>query len=314
MTTLLKNLLPESARIIDERHLRIQRLHSLLDSHPSASGPFLAQMNDPVDQHLVNSHFSLTALRRIHLDMVLKIDAAIHDNLELLVDRNVDIPLDKTPPPPVQETPSPPRFFSPTSEYIPEAKPIPLPKRSARKRNPYPKTSPKKVVIDLCTESDQPIERTASPIPRPSAPSPLTSSNHSPKIDEMNCINLKTGQFEDSGPAPPWRKLSKTKARKHRCLACNKIGHDEFDCLTVTCNFCKIKKPGHDTFHCPMNSLRYPSTSQPRPYRARNPRFLHDNTPVGEYSCNWPMGRPESPDDDEGDHYYDPWEDNNPEA
>ena len=335
------SILPISAvRAIVERERRIKRLQDLLDSNPTASGPFLAQLDAPEDQHLVNSIYSLTALRRIHLDMVQKIDGIIYEHTDLLITREADKFLDRTHPPlsptpllpiveptesaplprtEVTETPSPPRFFSPTSEYIPSASPIALPKRSARKRNPYPKTSPKKVVIDLCTESDQPVERTASPTPRPSAPSPPTSSNHSPQIEVMNCINPKTGQFEDSGPAPPWRKLSKTKARKHRCFACNKIGHDEFDCFTVTCNICKVKKPGHDTFHCPMNSLRYPSTSTrplaPKPYRARNPRkvsFVKDDTPVGEYSCNWPMGRPLSPFDiDEGDYYYDAFDDGN---
>src|SRR6202023_3068808 len=329
------SILPISAvHAIVERERRIKRLHDLLDSNPTVSGPFLAQLDTPEDQHLVNSVYSLTNLRRIHLDMVQKIDGIIYEHTDLLITRKADKfldqtypPLSPTPLPPIvetteptlplkteiTETPSPPQFFSPISEYVPSASPIALPRRNPRKkRNPYPKTILKKPVIDLSTDSDHPIERPPSPTPT------TTSSDHSPRTKGMDAISPKTGQMEDTGPGGVWRKLSKTKARKHRSNGCQRIGHDEYDCRYTTCNICFAHGPGHDPLHCPSNPNR-PSTSTrqatPKSYRARNPQkvsFSKDDTPVGEYSCNWPMGRPPSPPDvEEEDYYYNAFDDGN---
>src|ERR1700724_1372454 len=195
------SILPISAvHAIVERERRIKRLHDLLDSNPTVSGPFLAQLDTPEDQHLVNSIYSLTNLRRIHLDMVRKIDGIIYEHTDLLITRKADKfldqtypPLSPTPLPPIvnttepapppkteiTETPSPPQFFPSTSEYIPSASFILLPRRNPRKkRNPYPKTILKKPIIDLSTDSDHPIERPPSPTPTP------TFSAHPPNTGE----------------------------------------------------------------------------------------------------------------------------------
>ena len=226
-------------------------VHVMVPDQKAIKQTLLNCITDPLDKNILSNTHTLLGLRKVHTDAIARINFLLSMNTNRLVQRNTDRLFDDlypvlqpdtlhpTMPPTV--SPSPSRHFSPMNAQVRPFSTPAAPRHVPRKKVPNPYSirfpsveqvyskkplSKARTIIDLSSDSDNPIER------MPNTP----------------FITRETP----------------TRAKTHDCTVCEKRGHDEVHCRQYHCEYCQRSAPKHLLVKCPEflknESLPIPST------------------------------------------------------